>query len=633
MPWMLATLALTTNLSNLPQDLVDADNDGLPDQWEVEGHGPIDPKFHNCKPGRADIFVVFRMRSDMTEKEIRPTIEKIRKFYADLPYKNPDGSTGLNLIEIIPEPLDKKYDSTDYKSLYNQGMPKEWRGFAHGVMMSKSTRGGGQANRPDWCGTGNNVPTIIHEVGHQLGLGHRPPGSTDSPFHTGLMNYDYLYQFNGKADLIHFSSGHLSKMEMKENDLSEVVPYPIADVKFLSNRPYYYKLKEIGANSTAIDWNRNGIFGETGIKADINDGYSRSAGGHFEVTGCAGAPVMLTYGEELLSVYPATADKEDSKGYAKAGLDAANQGMIRATFFNGNKEAAKQILITDSVAGEISAVIDGDTLLVAYPTLTGFVIATFDINKEGEDRLMLMNRQVVQKSNQVPTLVSTPNGVKVITWDAIDHTVRIGDASNPNATTAIPSMQSNFPVAAVWNPKKNQIGIISVNNQGSKKNRLQLHHIAQNDEGVTIAESVWVEGSRGNAATNARPTAIFDSSPTAGPNGSYQIFFHQNVGANARGLNYLARQIEDPTLSEGWRVKMMINEWSYSRSACGATFFNDEIVYAIRGYGSKDGKTEIWLRASGIENKIIKDYDEVGHIFTKGLKDSLERVRKEFKIK
>src|SRR5947209_17479931 len=76
---------------------------------------------------------------------------------------------------------------------------------------------------------------------------------------------------------IGYSDGRLVGHVLNENHLSEVIPLPYEKVKFLEKGPYRFRLKPNG-NTTLIDWNWNGIFGEKNIRADINYSYSTSAG-------------------------------------------------------------------------------------------------------------------------------------------------------------------------------------------------------------------------------------------------------------------------------------------------------------------------------------------------------------------
>ena len=88
---------------------LDDDNDGLLNGWEQHGIGPLDPSVHSCNPKHSDIIICFRIRPGMTEETMKPTIDRLRKFYADMRFTNPDGNPGLNLIPVIlpPHPEDK----------------------------------------------------------------------------------------------------------------------------------------------------------------------------------------------------------------------------------------------------------------------------------------------------------------------------------------------------------------------------------------------------------------------------------------------------------------------------------------------------------------------------------------------
>ncbi|MGI8922470.1 MAG: reprolysin-like metallopeptidase, partial [Fimbriimonadales bacterium] len=152
-------------------DVVDSDSDGLPDTWEVSGHGPIDPKAHGCSPKRSDFFLVVCLRHGMTQDSVKGTLDQLKKFFGAMPNKNLDGSTGINVIPVWGNQVEEEDNGKGYPDLYDHCM-KDWRGIGHGVLLDSNTGGGGQANRPDWAGCSNNWWTIAHELGHQFGLDH-----------------------------------------------------------------------------------------------------------------------------------------------------------------------------------------------------------------------------------------------------------------------------------------------------------------------------------------------------------------------------------------------------------------------------------------------------------------------------
>lgn len=565
----------------------------------------------------------------MTQAKIQPTIDRVKKFFAELPYKNADGSTGLNMIAIVPPPMPKDTDDKDYKQLYEQGMPTEWRGLAHGILVSDSPGGGGQANRPDWCGTGYNWQTMVHELGHQFGLPHDPRGArTGSPFHPSLMNYDYSYQLGGKGDAIRYSDGRFAKIRMKETALDETLPFPAVEVDFLSKRPYYFKVKELKPGTTAVDWNRNGVFGEKRVRADINDGYSAALRGNVRLERSAGAPAMVALGDSLAVVYPELDKAEETKGFKEASLSKEKPGRLQIQLITNGNAGKPQTLVKEGVTGDPSVIVSKGKLIVAYSTADSYRVDTFNPGPKGFDLAASIKGR---PGETCPTIVDTPHGLRIYPWLEDAKAMSIG---------GLPTALSTQPMGAAWNSRLNCVALVTVEPHGDKPNRLRIHHIAPpapshritiNPQPWKFIESFWVEGDKGTASTSGRPQIIFDPSPDRGPKGGYNIYFKGNYPQpNQAGLNYLSRQIADPELNGGWRTKMMGNEWAFSRSVCAVAQYKGDIAYAYRwSGGEEDGRILVSLRASGIEDEWVTDFDEVGFIFTRGLSESLRNVQKE----
>ncbi len=621
-------LAATTQIAKF----VDTDLDGLYDRWETDGFGPIRPAEHGCKPGRSDVFIVFRMRSGMTQAKIQPTIDRLKKFYAELPYTNPDGSNGLNMIAIVPEPMAKEFDGKDYKQLYEQGMPEEWRGLAHGILVDDSPGGGGQCNRPDWCGTGYNWMTMAHEVGHQFGLPHDPLGAkTGSPFHPSLMNYDYSYQLGGKGEAIQYSPGKFINMRMKESDLNEVVSYPLEELQFLASRPYYFKMQKVGDRKTAIDWNRNGVFGEKHVRADVNDGYSATYRGQVKLEFAAGATALASLGSTLVAIYPDLPKREDFKTFAHRALSQDIAGKLQVQLIEGGKPGPQQTIVESGVTGDLTAVSFGNTIWVSYPTLMGYSIKKFQ--RSGS---LLKETLVTQFPAQdaQPTLVALPDSVVALVWNEKTQSVSLKPLSREAGEQMLEGLESQYPVGAVWNSKKRCLAVVTPVKQGEKSGRLKINHLRQTDGKWKLFETIWVEGEKGTAATSWRPQVLFDASKDRGPDGAYMIFIKGGYAdPHHGGLNYLCRQIADKTMSEGWRTKMLGNEWANTRSVCGVTSYLGDVAYAVRWHagvgGAEDARLTVSLRASGIENEWLTDFDEVAFVLKTGLARSLQNVRNE----
>lgn len=621
---MLCAAVLCLSQIAVPNRYADTDRDGLLDRWETEGFGPLDPKVHGCNSNRPDIIIVFRIRSMMEQKTIQPTIDRMRKFYAGMPYKNADGSTGLNLIAIVPPPMAKETDGQGYIELYEKAMPVEWRGLAHGIMVDNSPGGGGQANRPDWCGTGYNWATMLHEVGHQLGLPHTPmSGDTGSPFYPSMMNYDYSYQVNGNIENIQFSTGKFASIRMKETALGEVFPFPKADLEFMTNRPYHFKLKELGPTKTAIDWNRNGVFGERKVRADINDGYSVGLYEGIRMEKSAGAPSLVTDGRRLGMVYGTLPSFEK---YEEASLSRGKPGSLALQWLDKEKPGKAISLLKEGVCGDPSALVVGQELWVAYPAADGFVVSRFGLGL-GEPKMI--EKRDFPGGKLHPTLIQTPHGVVVAVWNEETKGVSLqGLARGEGGPKPLSEVTSQLPVGGVWNSKTKSLGLAVVVHQANFDGCIKILPVTLDGK---IGAPLWVGGDKGGARTSAGPIVIFDASKDRGPNGGYNVYVKgQYPTPNQPGVNYCCRQIEDPSLGEGWRIKMMGNEWALSRSVCSAVPFQGDIAYAYRwSWGEQDHAILITRKASGIEDRWVTDFDEVKFIFEHGLQDSLRAVQRE----
>ena len=108
-----------------------------------------------------------------------------------------------------------------------------------------------------------------------------------------------MHQLGGNGEQVIYSDGKFESLKMKETSLNEVVKFPIQDLDFLSKHPYYFKLTKLSEHETSVDWNRNGIAGEKGVRADINDGYSVAIRDSTRGDRSAGAPSLAAIGESV----------------------------------------------------------------------------------------------------------------------------------------------------------------------------------------------------------------------------------------------------------------------------------------------------------------------------------------------
>jgi hypothetical protein len=620
-------------VSTILGQAVDSDRDGLPDEWEINGFGPIDPKKHGCDPQRSDLFLIFKPRNGVKRSDLDATVARIVKFYADLEHVNPDGSKGMHAIPIILEPLTKEQDRDGYKELYEVAMPKEWRGIGHGVLVEVSQGGGGQTNRPDWCGSSNRWETIVHELGHQFGLDHGPKGGqTGSPYHTSLMNYDYSYSFDGDAAKVHYSTGMFKDLRMKETDLDENLNYSSSDLSFLTKRPYYFKIQPDGETKTKVDWNRNGVFGETHVRADVNDGYALELRGNSTEDLAAGSPALVALGESLAVVTPVLLNEDDYQSRIW-NLSDERPGTIKIALYQNGKKASELMVPIEkaaAVTGDVSAVSFSGRIWVAAKVKGGFGLYEIGV-VDGKPALFSFRKVDADKGEM--TVVATPNGVRLVRWNSATGAVYLGDWLGERERI-VPGLTSTTGIGAAWNAKRAGLAVTETVNQGKKVGRVRIAQLGGTMErGFAVKDRIWVEGVGGNFSTADRPILLFDDSSDRGPKGGYLVYVRSMSKPQSSVVSYIGRQIEDPSMNDGWRVKMVGNEWANGMNLPGACFYRGDIAYAYRlGFGDGIQKISLSLNASGIEDRWLADFDEVSYIFETGLAESLGRVQKEVGI-
>ncbi|MEQ1934318.1 MAG: hypothetical protein ABL962_10645, partial [Fimbriimonadaceae bacterium] len=385
-------------------------------------------------------------------------------------------------------------------------------------------------------------------------------------------------------------------------------------------------------SSTAIDWNRNGVFGEKGVRADINDGYSATYRSQVKLEFAAGATALAALGSTLVVVYPDLPKREDYKEFEHRALSKERIGKLQVQLIENGKPGPPQTIVESEVAGDPTAATFGNTVWVSYPTVTGYSFKS--LRKVGS---LLKETTTVNHldADSQPTLVALPDSLAVLVWSektqAVSLKVLTGE---PQPDQLLEAVTSQYPVGATWNSKKKCLAVVTPVKQGDKPGRLKINHLRKSNGQWTVFETIWVEGDKGTAATSWRPQVIFDPSKDRGPEGAYMVFIKGGYAdPHQGGLNYLCRQIADKTLGDGWRTKMLGNEWANTRSVCGVTNYKGDIAYAVRWHagkgGNEDARLTVSLRASGIENEWLTDFDEVGYVFKTGLARSLQNVRDE----
>ena len=88
-------------------------------------------------------------------------------------------------------------------------------------------------------------------------------------------------------------------------------------------------MKKLTETTTAVDWNRNGIFGEKHVRADVNDGYSAAYRDTVVLPRTAGAVALASFGKSLAVVYPDFAKSNEYEKYELAKLSPEKPGILK----------------------------------------------------------------------------------------------------------------------------------------------------------------------------------------------------------------------------------------------------------------------------------------------------------------
>jgi len=612
----------------------DTDADGLLDGWEVKGAHGLDLPKMGCSPLHKDVLVQAQRWENVDEAAWNKEFEKAVKYYADLPVKNPDGKSGIALHLIPSAPIPKaKAEGRHWGDVGNEFFPKEYRGLGHWMQITPG--GGGQAGQmADMGSCGAGYAVFIHEFGHQLGLDHTGYWGVWSPTYTSLMNYVYSYSFDGKGDLIHYSHGELSKLVLRETDLSERLPFPMEKVKFLSGPPYHYRLKASG-KETLIDWNWNGILGETHIRADINYAYSTTGGlrQHLDRAYCA--PYLVTHGQQLLLFYgqlpfaPGKTPPPDAKNLPPS-LCPELPGRLMMRIYQGGQSWSDPLVVEESaLAGDPVAVSHKREVWVFYPTPDGVRYRRLWQRSRGWE--IGPSQAVVDTKDMQASAVSYNGRLFLFLWSGPKAEVvyRIIDTRGSSPARSA-GFTSTFPPGFTVDPVRKHLLIGTGEDQDKDRpSRWQVRRWSRAPKGKLIElEKTWVEGEKGGDRGTQRPTLILQRTPDVGPEG--RLHFISGGMASEQSPNtcyYDAMQIADKSIKDGWLTRRYYDEWTQSRSAPAAAWYRGDIVLASRWPGGHPAESNLNLYVGyhglGIESDPMGDFDDITFIANLGCERSV----------
>lgn len=294
------TFVSVTDTGTSPAD-DDTDADGIGDGVEVAGTpGGLDLRAIGTSPTHKDLlFEVdwFDDGLDCGAHSHRPTtaaVNRLTAAFAAAPVANPDGTTGVNVIvdrgqgggltggNLIADAdgvLSSGVNSAEFLALKGANFAADRQGIFHYVLAvhryngTSSSSGQAEIDGDDlivslqcFQSTVNVANTIMHEVGHNLGLRHG--GQFDlpnyKPNYNSVMNY--RYQFPGvdtDCDIdgdgvLAYSPG--TRVAVNENAIEESLgvcgtPADLDGDATIDAVPYGLDLTQDGLLTTLVDWN------------------------------------------------------------------------------------------------------------------------------------------------------------------------------------------------------------------------------------------------------------------------------------------------------------------------------------------------------------------------------------------
>ncbi len=604
----------------------DTDNDGLLDGWEIRGYRGLDLKALGCSPLQPDVICYIQRNENVDEERAKKELERVRQFYRDLPVENLNLTQGvfLHLIYLEPTSLES-VKGKGWPQVGRETMPQEHRGIAHWMHITKG--GGGQANQMGDMGAVGDASmfaVFAHEFGHQLGLDHTGHwGPSHCPTYTSLMSYAYSYSFDDKGSAIHYSRGALASYVIRETQLDEVLPFPYEVVKFLEKGPYRFRLQPNG-DTTLIDWNWNGVFGERNIRADINYGYSTHAGTRQTVAKAHSSPWLFVHAGRAVNLF-AQLPTEPKPG-EPATVSEENPGSLVAMFHTaGTSWDGPHTIWGKEVIGDPCGMSLGESYMVLAPTSKGIKWQELFGTEPGNSGILPDST-----GRRVTCGVVKDKAIVVLHKDngELEYSVFLGGQEWSEARS-LPFNSKTAPGFCV-DTKTNQVIFATTQDQSeAKTSRWQVRWCDFDGEVFRENRFEWVEGEEGNARGSGRLLPLFDDSEDAGAGGRVYVFgpgLRTNKDAPWT-QQYVAHQIADKTVRGGWLVKRYYDEWTNSRSDSAACWYDNDVLWSYRwvdgAQGATDNNLQVGYRGLGIEEAPMGDHDDVGFILKYGLRRSI----------
>jgi hypothetical protein len=665
-------------------------NDGLLDAWKLGliRPGGLDLKAMGCRVGQRDLIVEIQPLADVPQDKLKAQVERWIRYFASIPVKNPDGSRGIVLHPIYRDPIPTTLrdsrtwaDSSDmWRILWPQQILSEHRGITHYMGVQNGPAGYTEGSDRSWGM--NDWRVFVHEIGHQLWLDHTGHWPQEySAVYSSIMNYDYSDRREDSGEKVEYSAGAFASLgALKEEHLNESVPVPYEQARFLAGNPFHFPIKPgPGGESTLVDWNWNGVFGEKEVRADLN--YSRGIfiDPRSGIGFCSSAPILVTQknesGRERLlllaneysqsndylmptrrirgSVIAATApvrsrntDKEVSNGQLLSGQPFIDGKSLAVRVWQGQDRQrdgaawSEAVAVTSKITGEFSAAsLPKGATWIVYPAGGGISLKCITMDGEGKLRVSAEEVTIPVKGDCTPTLAAQGNRLVLFLWQGPSSPIRYQYLTpTRNASLAIGARQtlsltSDVPIAVttggspagedpcLWLSRREP-------NRGPNYHHteiVQLVSASANKGTLAAGDRLWVDG----VYAPYRPTLIWE--PVAGIKGKGRLTLltgGQKHPENPWAEQYMTFQT-GYAAQGGWQRRRYYTDDFASLAAPGACWFQGNLAYALRQYSpdsGKDNQITFSFYGNGATPIPIGDFDDVSHLTNFGMSRSLRSV-------
>lgn len=602
----------------------DTDDDGLLDGWEVHGlpRGiQLGPRVKFCgvapagptaddtlSPRRQDVLCTLSYYDGVDAKAMDGELARVQQLYRALATTNPDGTKGIAVhFRIEPDFIPKEKQNLGWPEQGNERFPARERGFMH--WMQVTPWGGGQAQQTgDMGGCGNGWAVFAHEFGHQLSLSHE--GDSEAawcPLYPSLMNYAFSYSLGGDGNAIRFSDGRFRSIVLDEKQLSERLPFPYADLKYLETHPFRFTLEDDGAGGTRIDWNQNGRFDDGTVAADVNYGGSTNAGPRRE--------------HEAIGLGPSLAYVNGVCHFVC--VDPTRDHTWIKTY-QGNETWSEKRVVPNSATESDPVVVGGkDWGFLFHRHLYGWRVTRFAADK-------------LEGPIEVPDLPRREFGAALvgdrvlIVARADDDTLEArwftwGDKPAVSAAQKLETRSLVTPGLA-QDPKDGSVKLVtSMHNSRGGIFAMRVTSCVVNGDKLWEKETVWTRGEGSGNGCCSRPVVAFTDA------GQLTIFHTGGPDAAGQMIAYRTQKVENAKLDEGWLTCMMYDIWTRTRVPVAFANGPQGAIYAYRW--DSGGPHNNWVATAhdgfGIEPRPMRDFDDGAKISLWGIRHSILWMRKE----